>query len=66
MTTSQPAQVTAKQAAQQQAIALHQQRNRRERWIMIGTVAIVVAAWFYGYFAAGVDASVLVDKVLPG
>ena len=33
---------------------------------MIGTVVIIVAAWLYGYVHAGVDATALVDKVLPG
>jgi hypothetical protein len=44
----------------------HRQRNQRERWIMIGTVAIIVAAWLYGYFNGGVDASAQAGKVLPG
>ncbi len=66
MAGSQSIQANAKQAAQQQALANRQQRNRRERWLMVGTVAIIVAAWLYGYLNAGVDAAALVDRVLPG
>lgn len=33
---------------------------------MIGTVIIIVAAWLYGYFNAGVDAAATVEEVLPG
>ena len=44
----------------------HAQHNRRERWWMVATVALVVAAWLYGYMTGGTDASTLVDRVLPG
>jgi hypothetical protein len=66
MAGSQSIQANATQAAQQQALANRQQRNRRERWLMVGTVAIIVVAWLYGYLNAGVDAAALVDRVLPG
>jgi hypothetical protein len=32
---------------------------------MIGTVVIIVVAWLYGYFTAGVDAAAVIDQVLP-
>jgi hypothetical protein len=57
---------TAKEQAQQKAIALHRQRTQRERWAMVVTVILIVAAWLYGYFAAGVDVAPLANKVLPG
>ncbi len=66
MAGSQSIQANATQAAQQQALANRKQRNRRERWLMMGTVAIIVVAWLYGYLNAGIDAAALVDRVLPG
>ncbi len=66
MELSQPPQPTAKEQAQQKAIILHRQRTQRERWAMVATVVLIVAAWLYGYFAAGVDVAPLANKVLPG
>lgn len=66
MESSQAPAAAAPQAAQRTAAQQHKQRNRRERWIMVGTVAIVLAAWLYGYFNAGADAAPSVEKVLPG
>lgn len=48
------------------ATARHQQRQVRERWFMVGTVLIVIAAWIYGYVSNGSDAAALVQDVLPG
>ncbi len=42
------------------------QQQRRERYLIIGTVLVVVAAWIYGYLAAGADVTPLVQNVLPG
>lgn len=52
---------SGKARAQQQ----HSQRNRRDRWLMVGTVTVILAAWLYGYFNSGVDAATQVNKVLP-
>jgi NosR/NirI family transcriptional regulator, nitrous oxide reductase regulator len=66
MDRSQSLQVTAARPAQQKINTLHRQRNQRERWLMIGTVSIIIAAWLYGYFNSGTDATASIGKVLPG
>lgn len=43
-----------------------QQKQRRERLFLVGTVLVVLLAWIYGYFAAGTDVAPLVPSVLPG
>ncbi len=53
-------------AARAKATSNQQRRKTRERWAMIATVTIIIAAWLYGYLNSGVDASPLAPKVLPG
>lgn len=43
-----------------------QQQQRRERWLIVGTVLLVVAAWVYGYLTSGANVTPLVKNVLPG
>ncbi|MBE9524306.1 MAG: 4Fe-4S binding protein [Chloroflexi bacterium] len=43
-----------------------QTRQRRERIFLIASILIVVAAWFYGYYANGIEITPLVPDVLPG
>jgi len=42
-----------------------QQRNRRDRLLISLTVALVLLAWFYGYFTSGIDVAPLVTEVIP-
>ena len=41
-------------------------RVRRRRWLAALTVALVAAAWIYGYATSGSDVAPLVADVLPG
>ncbi|MBK8986563.1 MAG: FMN-binding protein [Chloroflexi bacterium] len=43
-----------------------QKQQRREHFLIVGTVLLVVIAWLYGYLTAGADVSPLVENVLPG
>ncbi|MBK8900686.1 MAG: FMN-binding protein [Anaerolineaceae bacterium] len=43
-----------------------QQKVQRERLLIILTVALVVAAWIFGYFTSGTDVAPLVPELLPG
>lgn len=43
-----------------------QQQQRRERWLIVGTVLLVITAWIYGYLTSGADVTPLVKNVLPG
>lgn len=45
--------------------AARQRQNRRERFLLVLTLAVVLLAWLYGYFAAGSDVAPLVSRVLP-
>ena len=42
------------------------QKQRRERLLIVLTVAVVVAAWFIGYFTSGTDVAPLVPDLMPG
>jgi hypothetical protein len=42
------------------------QRQRRERILLVATVFLVVAAWFYGFFTGGTEAAPLVPELVPG
>ncbi|MEZ4633600.1 MAG: FMN-binding protein [Caldilineaceae bacterium] len=46
--------------------AVRRQQNRRERLVLLATIALVVGAWFYGYFTSGADIAPLVPQVIPG
>lgn len=50
----------------QAKVAVRERKNRRERLFLLATVALVLAAWFYGYFTSGADIAPLVPQVLPG
>lgn len=41
-------------------------KQQRERLLIVLTVAVVVAAWIFGYFASGTDVAPLVPDLLPG
>ncbi len=43
-----------------------QQKTRRERLLIILTVALIVAAWIFGYFTNGTEVAPLVPELLPG
>lgn len=43
-----------------------QQRNRRERWLIGLTVALVLAAWVYGYVTSGTEVAPLAIEAIPG
>lgn len=43
-----------------------QQKQRRERLLIVLTVALVVAAWIFGYFTNGTEVAPLVPELLPG
>lgn len=62
MTNQQPPVINLKPATP----SAFQQRNRRERWLIGLTVALVLAAWVYGYFTSSTDVAPLVSEVLPG
>lgn len=48
-----------------QAPSPRQRRQRRERILIIGAVALVVAAWVVGYFTTGADVAPLVPELIP-
>ena len=47
-------------------VSPRQQKQRRERLILVLTVVLVVAAWVYGYFTSGTDAAPLIPELIPG
>ena len=50
----------------QHSLSPRQQKQQRERLLLVATVALVVAAWIYGYFASGTDVAPLVPELIPG
>ena len=42
-----------------------QQKQRGERWLLLGTVLLVVVAWSYGYLTAATNVLPLVADVIP-
>jgi hypothetical protein len=46
--------------------AARRKKQRLERGLLIATVAVVLAAWVYGYLTNGTDIAPLVPDVLPG
>ena len=43
-----------------------QTKARRSRWLVIGTVFLLLAAWLIGYFGSGQDLAPLALSVIPG
>jgi NosR/NirI family transcriptional regulator, nitrous oxide reductase regulator len=42
------------------------QQTKRNRWLVVGTVAVIVAAWLIGFWTSGIDVAPLALSVLPG
>lgn len=49
-----------------QALSPRRRRQRRERILLVAAVALVVAAWIFGYFTTGADVAPLVPELIPG
>ncbi len=49
-----------------QAQSPRQKKQQRERLLIVLTVAVVAAAWIFGYFASGTEVAPLVPELLPG
>ena len=47
-------------------ISRRQQKQKRERLFIVGTVMLVVAAWIYGFLTSGASVTPMVPMVLPG
>lgn len=46
--------------------SLRQQKVRRDRLFLVGTVLVVVVAWIIGYRTSGADIAPLAAEILPG
>jgi hypothetical protein len=53
-------------AAANPALAQRQAKDRRLRWVALGTLLLVVVAWGYGYLTAGLDLAPEALAVIPG
>ncbi len=40
-------------------------RKKRERIFVVATIILIMGAWLYGYFTAGIDVTPLVAEILP-
>lgn len=58
--------IATQKATLSPAVLQRRIQERRNIWLVMGTVALILMAWGYGYFTSGADIAPLVPKVLPG